>query len=118
MKTLFNLLEENRKGITEESVLKLVQKDTCSKKNEIRSYLLSGKTAGVVLGCVRSFDGTNLSIQPYTDGNWIWPEYLVYFIEKYNISLPKEFMDHAQSNNGQVPELTEKQIACALKMNK
>jgi len=30
-----------------------------------------------------------------TDGEWIWPSYYVYYLEKYpNIIVPKIFLDH------------------------
>ena len=32
---------------------------------------------------------------PLTDGEWFWYAGLIYFIEKYNVRVPSEFMDHA-----------------------
>ncbi len=35
---------------------------------------------------------------PMTDGVWLWPAGLIYFIEKYNVRVPQEFIEHAASN--------------------
>jgi hypothetical protein len=32
---------------------------------------------------------------PMTDGVWFWYAGLIHFIEKYNVRLPQEFLDHA-----------------------
>jgi hypothetical protein len=33
-----------------------------------------------------------------TDGFWVWPEGLPVYIEKYNIHLPKDFIDHMRKS--------------------
>ncbi|WP_299679131.1 hypothetical protein [uncultured Dokdonia sp.] len=44
------------------------------------------------------FDDGDSSIGPhelYTDGIWIWPSYLTYYLNKYpNLELNKDFTDH------------------------
>jgi hypothetical protein len=39
---------------------------------------------------------------PLTDGVWLWPAGLIYFVEHYNVRLPQEFLDHAARNNWQI----------------
>jgi hypothetical protein len=41
-------------------------------------------------------DGKPLGgVTPLTDGEWFWPAGLIHFIEKYNVRVPREFVEHA-----------------------
>jgi hypothetical protein len=37
-----------------------------------------------------------------TDGTWFWYAGLIYFIERYNLRVPEEFVQHAARNNWHV----------------
>ncbi|HKI35649.1 MAG TPA: hypothetical protein VKA46_27585 [Gemmataceae bacterium] len=50
----------------------------------------------IIDGCVQ--DGAT----PMTDGVWLWPAGLIYFIEKYNVRVPQAFIDHAKANGWRV----------------
>jgi hypothetical protein len=39
---------------------------------------------------------------PMTDGTWFWPAGLIYFVEKYNLRLPQEFVEHAAATGWRV----------------
>ncbi len=41
-------------------------------------------------------------VTPMTDGVWYWPAGLIHFIEVYNVTLPREFVDQARRNNWRV----------------
>ncbi|MCG5218065.1 hypothetical protein [Streptosporangium sp. KLBMP 9127] len=45
-----------------------------------------------------------------TDGEWLWPSYLSYYISKYKVQLPLEFVSIIERRNGKCPELTERQL--------
>ena len=45
-----------------------------------------------------------------TDGVYIWPEGLIHYIEQHNISLPRYFIDHIESNSCQVPEINSEAL--------
>jgi hypothetical protein len=46
----------------------------------------------------------------YTDGKWIWAEYLVYFLEKYsNFKLDAEFLSDLEILNYKMPQISEEQ---------
>jgi hypothetical protein len=48
-------------------------------------------------------DGGRLGgVTPMTDGVWFWPAALIYFIEKYNVRVPSEFLDHSASQGWRV----------------
>jgi hypothetical protein len=39
---------------------------------------------------------------PLTDGTYFWPAGLIYFIEKYNVTVPQGFVDHAARNGWRI----------------
>lgn len=39
----------------------------------------------------------------HTDGLWVWPEDLAYYVNKYNVELPDEFLDYIQSGARRPP---------------
>jgi hypothetical protein len=78
---------------------------------EVVEYLRSGYIVGVVMSAdlpdwfdprCRANPIINGRVEggvtPMTDGVWLWPAGLIYFIEKYNVRVPQEFIDHAASS--------------------
>jgi len=48
-------------------------------------------------------------ITPLTDGVWFWPAGLIHFVDKYNVALPREFIDHAVRNGWRVDQTAVRQ---------
>jgi hypothetical protein len=47
----------------------------------------------------------------YTDGEWVWPYYFVYFIEKYkDLKINKKFIEKIKKIKGVQKILTEKEL--------
>ncbi len=44
----------------------------------------------------------------YTDGTWVWPEWLFHYIIKHRIKLPDAFIKHIVYNNDYNKELIQK----------
>ncbi|MEV0956974.1 hypothetical protein AB0I97_13975 [Streptomyces sp. NPDC049951] len=42
-----------------------------------------------------------------TDGAWVWPSSLVYYVRQYHVKLPIEFLNHMAENDWVVGELEE-----------
>ena len=42
-----------------------------------------------------------------TDGEWVWPRVLAYYVRQYRVGLPAEFVDMVKSRHGTPPPLTE-----------
>lgn len=42
----------------------------------------------------------------YTDGVWVWPAGIAYYVDQYNLWPPSEFLDHMRSNRWVVPDLS------------
>ena len=38
-----------------------------------------------------------------TDGKWLWPDDLSYYVRKYNISIPADFLETMEENNWENP---------------
>ncbi|MEU2095015.1 hypothetical protein [Streptomyces globisporus] len=45
-----------------------------------------------------------------TDGEWMWPAELAYYVRRYNISLPESFVAHARSLDWVAPSLTSAEL--------
>lgn len=77
-----------------------VSNDEIQLSEEILAYLEGGSP--VISYTLALFDEEKNYIGPYhilTDGSWIWPSYIVYYLRKYKIvNFPKKFIDHIEQN--------------------
>lgn len=87
-------------------------------QEKILQYLSSGHIIGYPMGAglVDWFDKTskaNVCIQgkwmggttPMSDGIWFWYAGLIHFVEKYNVAVCQEFVEHAASQDWRIPQL-------------
>lgn len=83
----------------------------CSQENEekIVNYLRNGKCwvacPGIAKDVLSEVDIIIGAPHTLTDGVWAWPNDLAYYVEKYHITLPKDFMTHLANNEWKVPEV-------------
>jgi hypothetical protein len=61
------------------------------------AYLMPYASGGLSWCRFRCGNNANGS-QEFTDGYYIWPEGLVHYIEKHNVKLPLEFINHCLTN--------------------
>lgn len=40
-----------------------------------------------------------------TDGRWVWPRDLAYYVQNYHVRLPSGFVEHMRQNGWQPPDL-------------
>jgi hypothetical protein len=86
-------------------------------QEKVLDYLHSGYVVALVMGAdlPDRFDAScranpviNGKVEggatPMTDGVWLWPAGLIYFIEKYNVRVPQEFIDYAARNGWRVDQ--------------
>jgi hypothetical protein len=84
-------------------------------QDKVVEYLRSGYVLGIPMGADLPdwFDRSDKAnpliegrreggVTPMTDGVWYWPAGLIHFIEKYNVRVPQEFIEHAAKNNWRV----------------
>ncbi len=81
------------------------------REDEIVQYLNSGVDAGVAMIVEHDY----LQEPPValgeatlkTDGEWVWPASLTYYVREYHISLPQDFVEKMQINGWSVPPNAE-----------
>lgn len=77
------------------------------KKTKIVSYLRSGAACVVSPGLSRDVISVERniigSLSMLTDGVFLWPSDLAYYIEQYSVSIPQEFLQHMECNAWIVP---------------
>ena len=49
-----------------------------------------------------------------TDGDWVWPFATAYYVERYGVGLPREFLDHMATNRWKPPKLSKADISAVL----
>ena len=66
-------------------------------KAEVIAYLTSQKrVSGCPKAAIDCVTGKEIapSFSVYTDGEYDWCDFLIYHIEKYNVKLPNDFLEH------------------------
>ena len=78
-------------------------------ETKIISYLSGGHLLIATPGVVRdvfSPDGPLIgSPHVMTDGDWAWPRDLPYYVQRYHVALPGDFVEHMRRNGWDVPPL-------------
>ena len=82
-------------------------------KDKIINYLNGGvcvaACTAVVSDVINEKNGDIGTPDALTDGKFQWYADLSYYVEKYNLELPKEFIDNMVKNNWKIP-ITDKDI--------
>ena len=73
---------------------------------EILSYLKAGIPLAVAPGisrdCISSSHEVIGSLSLLTDGIFVWPSDLAYYVEKYKVDVPSSFCSHMKENNWKI----------------
>jgi hypothetical protein len=86
-------------------------------QDHMAQYLDAGRTVaatGVLVDDV--FDPGITGVAPLelvTDGAWVWPRDLAYYVRQYNVSLPEDFVSHVRKRAWQPPALTDAELVAA-----
>lgn len=94
------------------------------KRNETLEYLQKGILAVPQMGCVEdakdplfgtdNYDDDNFIAYYacYTDGIWLWPQYIIEYIKKYpHIKLDSDFVKHVIKNNNKKINVSEEECS-------
>ncbi|MFE2826346.1 hypothetical protein [Streptomyces sp. NPDC059271] len=46
----------------------------------------------------------------FTDGTWLWRQDLPYYVAKYHISLPSDFIAHVRNAEYRIPQVPEQRL--------
>ncbi|HWT75744.1 MAG TPA: hypothetical protein VN258_13650 [Mobilitalea sp.] len=88
----------------------LTRKEADKNENGILQYLSSGITICVSPGIVKDvLDDSKIigSLSILTDGIWVWPSDLLYYVKEYHINLNNDFVLYMSQNNWTVPVKSE-----------
>jgi hypothetical protein len=83
-------------------------------ESELAAFLRAGSvlaTTSKWVSDVLSGDPAPVAqLETRTDGDWFWPADLAYYVERYHVRLPDEFVAHAERLGWHPPALTEDQL--------
>jgi hypothetical protein len=89
------------------SLKEVISKFSGSDIGKVSSYLKSGVAFVVAPGTSRDIlsghDEIIGSLALLTDGIFLWPSDLAYYVDNYQIDLPSELMMHMKANDWRVP---------------
>jgi len=103
--------------ITDPSMREFMEDSPWKDQDKVLQYLRSGHILAVTMGAdlpdwfdrsQRANPIINGQVEggatPMGDGVWFWYAGLIYFVEKYNVRLPEEFIQHAAEQNWRVSQ--------------
>lgn len=92
---------------TDPSIHDVIRKGDSSLVEKICDYLSNGTTAIICPGITRDIideaSGVAGTGSSCTDGIWLWPDDLVYYVRKYNIALPDDFLNTMKASDWRNP---------------
>jgi hypothetical protein len=60
-----------------------------------------------------ALDATKKAVAPLeiaTDGRWVWPRDLAYYVGSYHLALPSEFVEHMRIGSWNPPSLSREDL--------
>lgn len=106
-----------------ESIHELIMDDypISPHKDDVLEYLQKGIMVVPLMGCVdgdaksplfgTEIDDSFIAYHAcYTDGTWLWPQYIIEYIKRYpNIQLDSEFIEHILENKDHTIAISEQE---------
>ena len=87
---------------TDPSIFDFIHKESSKKIKKICHYLEQGTTFIVTPGSVNDIIKPENGIigvpNAYTDGEWLWPGDLAYYVRTYALKLPDDFVETMHKN--------------------
>lgn len=96
----------------DQSIFESIHKEKACNIEKICDYLNQGIafiiSPGSLQDVIQPENGISGVATSYTDGEWLWPGDLSYYVRKYALKLPEEFVETMQKNEWKVSfELNE-----------
>lgn len=96
------------------SIFDFIQKDEEPEKTEICQYLEEGSVlvacGGIVQDVINPQNGVAGCPDMVTDGIWMWPGDLSYYVKKYNLKFDEKIIQTMRENNWHVKKLANMDI--------
>ena len=107
LKTVGYFKEMSQGRETDGSIFDSVGKGNPDDAGKICQYLESGIefiiSPGITYDVINPENGTSGISSSYSDGTWLWPGDLAYYVKNYNVKLPAEFISTMRESNWGVP---------------
>ncbi|MCR5627408.1 MAG: hypothetical protein K6F99_08820 [Lachnospiraceae bacterium] len=91
---------------TNNSILDSINKEKPENIEKIYQYLRGGVefivSPEITQDIIAPEKGTSGIASSYTDGIWLWPGDLAYYVKNYNLKLPDEFISTMKDNDWQI----------------
>lgn len=88
------------------SIKDYIGKEDITMVEKICTYLTSGiaiaVTPGIVNDVINPDKGVAGTPSALTDGTWVWPGDLAYYVKNYRLKLPDEFVKTMQDSNWEI----------------
>ncbi|MEV4433419.1 hypothetical protein [Streptomyces sp. NPDC049585] len=82
---------------------------------ELAGYLRAGHVLFASMGCVEDVLGSGESVlgggSLLTDGEWVWPGVLAFYVDRYRFPLPEAFVVHVRAAGYRVPVVAGERLA-------
>ena len=115
LKTIGYFKEMPHGNKTGASIYNFINKGNSDEIERICHYLESGiefiVSPEISEDIINPAKGTAGVISDYTDGTWLWPGDLSYYVKNYNVKLPDEFIATMVQNKWIVP-ITSDDMDC------
>jgi len=85
-------------------------------RSSVANYLRSGTLLATSPAITRDlFDPSRIlgGKEYFTDGVWLWPGDYVYYVEKYGVVVPQEFLAHMEAHGWSARPLSEEDLRVA-----
>jgi hypothetical protein len=96
------------------SLVESSRREPPADKESVVRYLEGGHTVAATGVLVDdALDSSRTAVAPLelvTDGAWIWPRDLAYYVRRYNVSLPDDFVTDMRRRSWQPPMLTDDEL--------
>ena len=112
---LIGFIKQHSKGTYATDIIEYI-----STPNNDREALINYLNKGILLlpfmggvdNCIEEKDEEYFGyVAVYTDGEWIWPQYIVEYLKKYeNFNLNTEFTNHVKLNINKKIKISDKEI--------
>jgi hypothetical protein len=83
-------------------------------EDAIVRYLNAGATLAATGSMVDDcLDNTRKGVAPLeiaTDGRWVWPRDLAYYVGEYHVRLPQEFVEHMRAHDWTARAFTSEEL--------
>jgi hypothetical protein len=78
-------------------------------EDRILSYLQRGKQIVAVAGLASDVFSGDIIGPPniFSDGEWTWTSEAIYYVKRYHVRVPDEFIRQMQSNNWEPPQVLD-----------